>query len=169
GEAVRRKPLAGALVDDVLVAEKRKCCVVERISRQCVEQSTEAGENAVAATTGQRPRKHLEDTSAIRGAALQRRLDHRQLVMVGEQSRAGHTQTSSRGAASDSGGRGGDPACRTIRMTPTTTASVDNAERIVNGSLRIVAPRITATTGLTNAYVVTSGKSALRSSHTYAV
>ena len=38
-----------------------------------------------------------------------------------------------------------------IRMTPATTAAVAIAERIVNGSLRITAPRMTATTGLTNA------------------
>ena len=49
---------------------------------------TDTGDDAVPASLGQAASEHLEDAAAVRGAALQRRLQHRELVVVGQQCRA---------------------------------------------------------------------------------
>ena len=50
-----------------------------------VEQPSRAGDDPVAATARQMPREHLEDAFPFVGAASDGRIDHGQLVLVGQE------------------------------------------------------------------------------------
>ena len=85
-----REPVVGQpgqrrLVDDVAVAQDASASSSKRKSLDGVEGPADAGHHAVPPALGQPPREQLEDRPPVRGARLQRGLEHRQLVVVGEQ------------------------------------------------------------------------------------
>ena len=79
-QEVKRRP-----VSDLRALEEGKLGVAEPESLQRVQQPAGAGDNAVATAVRQVPGEHLEHGAPVRGPALQRRAQHGQLVMVGEQ------------------------------------------------------------------------------------
>ena len=88
-EAVRRQPVAGRLVDDVL--QRLEHLVVEAELLQGVERPADAGHHAVPSTLRKPAREELEDRTALGSSGAEGRLEHGQLVVVGEQrGRGGH-------------------------------------------------------------------------------
>ncbi len=84
-EPVAGQPVEGGLVDDPALAQRGDHGVVEGELLERVEGPLHAGHDAVPATLGEPAGEQLEHRPPARGAGGQRRLDHRQLVVVGQQ------------------------------------------------------------------------------------
>ncbi len=89
GEAVAGQPLQRPLVDDGVLAEHVDRFGVEAEPLDRVERASDAGHDAVPAALGEPAREHLEHRPPLGRAAAQRRLQHGQLVVVGEERRRG--------------------------------------------------------------------------------
>ena len=63
-----------------------------------VEGPSDPGDHAVASTAGEAAREQLEDTGPVSRAVGERRLQHRQLVPVGQQRGGGHAASVGRAA-----------------------------------------------------------------------
>jgi hypothetical protein len=89
GEPVVGEPVARRVVDDAPLAQPGDGVGVEAEVLEGVEQAPGARHDAVAPTGRQPAREQLEHGVPVRGAVGERRLQHRELVVVGEECR-GH-------------------------------------------------------------------------------
>jgi hypothetical protein len=87
GEAVVGQPVQSLGVDDPLLAQERDLVRAEPEVLERVEEPAGARDDAVAPAVGQPAREQLEDRRAVGRAGAQRRLQHGQLVVVGQQCR----------------------------------------------------------------------------------
>ena len=87
GEPVVGQPVAGSARSTTSV-EGRERLVVEAERLDRVQRPADAGHHAVPAALGQPPREQLEDRAAVGRAVAERRLEHGQLVVVGQQGRS---------------------------------------------------------------------------------
>jgi hypothetical protein len=85
GEPVVREVLQGRLVDDLLAAQQVEVLVGEGELLDRVERATHTCHHAVPPALGEPSREQLEDRPALGSARPDRRLQHRQLVVVGQQ------------------------------------------------------------------------------------
>ena len=84
-EAVGGQPFEGRLVDDAALAQEAEDVGVEPEVLDGVQHPAGAGHDAVAAALGQPAGEDLEDRAPVGRARLERGLQHRQLVVVGEE------------------------------------------------------------------------------------
>ena len=84
-EAVLREPVAGGVVDDLVLAQPGDLVCAEAEALQRIERSAGAGHDAVATPRWKASGEHLEHRTAPGRAVGERRLQHRQLVVVREQ------------------------------------------------------------------------------------
>ena len=87
-EAVVGEPLEGRSVDDLGIREEAQLVVAEAEVLERLEDPSRSGDDAVAPAVGQPPGERLEDAPPVRLARGERGLEHRQLVVVGQQRRA---------------------------------------------------------------------------------
>ena len=87
GEAVVAQVVQGGVVDHLRGAQEVDLGGREGEGLDGVEKAPRPGHDAVAARGGQFAPEQLEDAAALRGARAQGALQHRQLVLVGEQGR----------------------------------------------------------------------------------
>ncbi len=90
-ESVVREIVQGVGVEEVRKRFQRG--VVERELRQRFHEARGSGDHAVPPTLGQPAGEHLERGAPMRGAVAQRRREHGQLVLVGQQRRSSHPAT----------------------------------------------------------------------------
>ena len=102
-EAVGGEPAQGGLVDDPLLAQEAEHARVEAEVLDGVQDAPGAAHHAVAAALGQPAGEDLEDRAALGRAGLQGGLEHRELVLVGEERgrRHVHRQTEVRSIHSE--------------------------------------------------------------------
>ena len=122
-EPVVGEPLDRVGVDDIRLTEPVELGLLEAEVVECVEEAPDAGDHAVAPAFGQPAREQLEHGSALCRPVPQRRLQHRQLIAVGQQCRTG------KGVHESSVGR--------VPMSSTAMAgdSVSNCHRDLHDSL----------------------------------
>ena len=89
GEAVGGQPVERRLVDHPLVGEEAQLVVAEAEGLERLEDAPSTTDDAVAPPIGQAPREGLEDAAPVGLARGERGLEHRQLVVVGQQGGAG--------------------------------------------------------------------------------
>jgi hypothetical protein len=85
GEAVRREPLQRRVVHHPGVREVAEGGVVEPELLDRVEDPADTGHHAVPTPLGEPTTEQLEHRTAVRGAAGQGGLQHRQLVVVSQE------------------------------------------------------------------------------------
>src|SRR5690606_38300337 len=85
-EAVVAEVLQGLLADDALLAQPRDLGGGEGEVGDRVEEPPGPGDDAVASAPRQPAGEDLEDAGPVGGTGLEGRLEHGQLVAVGEQS-----------------------------------------------------------------------------------
>ncbi len=86
-EAVLGEPQRGLLVDHAALQQEPHLGVAEPVGGERLDQPGGAGHDTVAAAGRQTPGEHLENAVTLSRAVLERRRDHRQLVVVREQGR----------------------------------------------------------------------------------
>ena len=77
--------LSGGGVHDLGVGEEAQLLLAEAEVLDALQDPAGAGQHAVAPALGQAAGEGLEDAGAVRRAGVQGGLQHRQLVVVGEQ------------------------------------------------------------------------------------
>src|SRR5699024_788565 len=88
-EAVLGEEVESGLVDDPTIPQVTQLRIAEAEVLDRVEEPPGAGEHAVTPAVWQAPGEGLEDAALPGRAAVQGGLDHRQLVLVGQECRAG--------------------------------------------------------------------------------
>ena len=86
-EAVAGEPVEGRLVDHAAAPQRLELRVAEAEALQRVQQPPGAADDAVPPAGGQDASEDLEDAAAAGRSRRERRLQHGQLVVVGEQRR----------------------------------------------------------------------------------
>ena len=87
------EPLGRLRVDHPRLAQQVDLVRSEAEVLERVEQPSDAGEDPVAAPWWEPPREDLEDRRLLRRTRRESCLQHRQLVVVGQQCGAGHAGT----------------------------------------------------------------------------
>ena len=112
---------AVAAVDDVRAAEELQRLGVEAEVLQGPQRPAHAGHHAVAPAGRQPPREQLEHAAAVGRAGLQGRLQHRQLVVVGEQGGGRHLAGAPRGLGALVAGSGDGHGLTLASRSPVPT------------------------------------------------